>query len=199
MHTPVKAAFADSLRLVALTALPLLGVLALAGSAAAQPQPQPSPFGPQPPPGGAQPVPGAQPSPFGPQPQPSPFGPQPAPGAPGAQPPGAPGAPGAAPGAPGAPGVPGAPGGDQSSFNLGQNPEGQPPPAADQTPPPGAMSEDEERALSLMEQPNFFGSTGLLRSSYAGSSAAGIFRVGFLTDWFTASSFLCRPTEIAYQ
>lgn len=49
-----------------------------------------------------------------------------------------------------------------------------------------------------MEQPNLIGSTGLLRTSYAGSGPVGSFRVGFLTDWFTQGGFLCRPTEIAY-
>ena len=63
MLTPSNAFFAHPLRLAALTALPLLGVLALAGPAAAQQQP-PGAFGPQPfPQPGAQP--GAQPAPFG--------------------------------------------------------------------------------------------------------------------------------------
>ncbi len=54
-----------------------------------------------------------------------------------------------------------------------------------------------ERWLSLMEQSNLSGSTGLLHTSYAGSGAPGTFRVGFITDWFTASNFLCRPGDIA--
>ncbi len=41
---------------------------------------------------------------------------------------------------------------------------------------------------------NLSGSTGLLHSSYAGSGAAGTFRVSFLTDFFSAGNFLCRPT-----
>ena len=82
MPTLVKAAFVPFRRTL-LTALPLLGVLALASSAEAQ-QPQP-PFGPQPPPGagpgagpGAAPGagPGAAPNPFGPPPgQPGQFQP----------------------------------------------------------------------------------------------------------------------------
>jgi outer membrane protein OmpA-like peptidoglycan-associated protein len=51
---------------------------------------------------------------------------------------------------------------------------------------------EEERALTLAEQANLFGSTGLLRTAIAGSGAAGTFRVGFLADWFSTSGFLCN-------
>ncbi len=49
-----------------------------------------------------------------------------------------------------------------------------------------------------MEQVNLSGSTGLVHSSYAGSGAAGTFRVSFLTDFFSAGNFLCRPTDMAF-
>ena len=192
MLTPSKASFAQPLRLAALTALPLFGVLALAGPASAQqPAPQPSPFGTQP-----LPPPGTQPAPFGPAPgqPPGAFGPQFGPGAPGQ--PGQPGQPGVQPGfQPGAPGGqlggPGAQPGDPS-FNNGAAPVEQPPPVE-----AGALSEEEERYLSLMEGVNLFGSTGLLHTSYAGSSGAGLFRVGFLTDFFSASNFLCKSDNTA--
>jgi len=193
MHTLVRASFADGIRLAALSALPLLGVLVLAGTASAQ---QPNPFGPQPqlPPGaqpGAQPPPGAQPNPFGgPQAPPGQFGP--APGAPqqpggfGGPPPGAP-----APGGFGAP----PPAGDQGGqFGNGSGADQAPPPAADQAQTPA--QEEQERWLSLMEGTNQYGSTGLLHTSYAGSGAPGTFRVSFLTDWFSASNFLCRPGTV---
>jgi outer membrane protein OmpA-like peptidoglycan-associated protein len=209
MRTLCRASFPDGIRLAALSALPLLGVLTLAGPSAAQ---QPSPFGPPPPPvPGAAPgapvapgppvgpppgalppgalPPGAQPSPFGPPPaNPGQFNPQQFP-PPGAAPPGAPGsfpAPGAPPGAP-------PPVGDQG---------GQPPttdqPAAPADQPQSIDDEWQERWLSLMEETNLSGSTGLLHASYAGSGAPGTFRVGFLADWFSASNFLCRPNDFAF-
>jgi outer membrane protein OmpA-like peptidoglycan-associated protein len=190
MRTLVRASFADGFRLAAMSALPLLGVLAFADAASAQ---QPSPFGPTPPPG----PPGA--SPFGPTPPPgppgaSPFGPAPAPGAPGTSPFG----PGVAPGAPGGVprGVPGAPG-DLGGQPGAVPPQDQPVPQADQ--PQTPAEEEQERWLSLMEHANLSGSTGLLHGAYAGSGASGTFRVGFMADWFTASSFLCRPTDFAWQ
>jgi outer membrane protein OmpA-like peptidoglycan-associated protein len=66
-------------------------------------------------------------------------------------------------------------------------------PAADHEQTP--EEEAQERWLSLMEQPNLYGSTGWLHTTYAGSGAAGTFRVSFLTDWFTTSNFLCRPGD----
>jgi outer membrane protein OmpA-like peptidoglycan-associated protein len=60
---------------------------------------------------------------------------------------------------------------------------------------PSAASEEEERDYSLIEHNNTQGSTGLLRTSYAGSGASGTFRVSFLTDWFTASDFLCDASS----
>ena len=48
-----------------------------------------------------------------------------------------------------------------------------------------------------MEQVNLSGSTGLLHSAYAGSGPAGTWRVGFLSDFFTAGGFLCRPGDPA--
>ena len=178
MHTPSRV-FAQSIGLAARSALPLLGVLALAGQSFAQ-APPPSPFGPPPtgapgalPPGAAPPAAGA------PGGATSPFG----------QPPG-----GMAP-LPGGPGAMGAPG--TVDFNA-TGPAAGPAPGAQPAPeqPVGALSEDEERALSLMEQPNLVGSTGLLHTSYAGSSSAGMFRLGFLTDWLKASSFLCNPSNM---
>jgi outer membrane protein OmpA-like peptidoglycan-associated protein len=169
MRTLVKAPFAASLRagrrLGLWTALPLAGLL-VAGEAAAQ---QPQPFGqPQP-----------QPQPFGqPQPQPQPFGqPQPPAGPP----------PAAAPGA-------------QGNFTFGASAGGQGAQiegGAAAEAPAATPAEDEaaERELSLIEQNNASGSTGLLRTSYAGSGAPGTFRVSFLSDWFSTSGFLCRPDK----
>jgi outer membrane protein OmpA-like peptidoglycan-associated protein len=62
-------------------------------------------------------------------------------------------------------------------------------------PAPSADDEAAERDLSLIEQNNALGSTGLLRTSYAGSGAPGTFRVSFLSDWFSTSGFLCRPDK----
>ncbi|WP_437752773.1 carboxypeptidase regulatory-like domain-containing protein [Sorangium sp. So ce1389] len=222
MHTLLKV-FADTPRRAALTALPLVGCLTLAGAAEAQ-QPQP-PFGPQPPPGQpAQPQP-----PFGPEPppaQPGPFGPQPGFSPGGAPPPQFGPQPGFSPG-----GAPPPQFGPQPGFSPGGAPPpqfgpqpgfppggalppqpGQPPPdasfsfgaqasageqgvQASATAPRSAAWDEQERALSLTEQPNLWGSTGLLRTSYAGSGAPGTFRVSFLLDWFSTSGFLCDPAE----
>ena len=185
MHTLVKAAFVPFRRTL-LTALPLLGLLALAGNAEAQ-QPQP-PFGPQPQPGQG---PGFAPSPFGPQPgqQPGGFNPQQGPG----QPPGQPGfGPPPNGGFGGPPGGPPAPqGGDpgfNGSFSGEVNTGGLAPAPAAPTP----EMDDEERAMTLMEQPSLSGSTGLLHTSYAGSGAQGTFRTSFLIDYFSTSNFLCN-------
>lgn len=67
---------------------------------------------------------------------------------------------------------------------------------------PKAEPSGEARARTLAEQANLLGSTGLLRTSYAGSGAAGTFRVGFLADWFSSSGFLCNantPCDPAAQ
>jgi len=56
------------------------------------------------------------------------------------------------------------------------------------------MTEDELRDWrrhSLQAQNNFYGSTGLLRLSEAGSGAPGTFRVRMMTEWFTQTGFLC--------
>jgi outer membrane protein OmpA-like peptidoglycan-associated protein len=80
---------------------------------------------------------------------------------------------------------PGGPPGDPAfSGSFG------PPPAA--APPAPKADDAEERARTLAEQNSLTGSTGLMRTAYAGSGAAGTFRVGFLMDWFTASGFLCN-------
>jgi len=63
-------------------------------------------------------------------------------------------------------------------------------------PPGGSDAEWEERERSLINQNNILGSTGLLRTSFAGSGAEGTFRIGFVTDWFTTSNFLCQPGEV---
>jgi outer membrane protein OmpA-like peptidoglycan-associated protein len=213
MHTHLKVAFHAPRRLVALTALPFLaGLMTLSGDAAAQAQPQP--FGP--PPGGqpgqfGQPAPGqfGQPAPgqFG-QPAPGQFG-QPAPGQPGqpgqfGQPPPGQGGQFGQPspfGQPNQPGQPGQPGGQADGSFRGDASFGTDGAQGDASADASAdakdgMDEDEERALSLMEQPNIWGSTGLLRTSYAGSGAPGTFRVSFLLDWFTTSNFLCDPEAL---
>jgi len=63
--------------------------------------------------------------------------------------------------------------------------------------PPGNKDKDKWKArnLSLINQNNLAGSTGLLRTSFAGSGAEGTFRVGFLFDYFTATGFLCDPAD----
>jgi outer membrane protein OmpA-like peptidoglycan-associated protein len=184
---------------------PLPGQPAQPGPFGPQPspgQPAPGPFGPQPPPGepapgqfGPQPAPGQfgpQPAPgqFGPQPAPGQFGPQPAPGQFGPQP--APGQFGPQP--PGQP-APGQPAGD-AGFSFGAEASVSEQGAqADVKAPSSAEWDEQERALSLINQSNLMGSTGLLRTSYAGSGAPGTFRVGFLLDWFSTSGFLCDPAE----
>jgi outer membrane protein OmpA-like peptidoglycan-associated protein len=184
MPTPSNATPARTVRLVTRTALPLLvaaagSVLAVSTASAQQPQPTPydQPWGPQPPPGaptGAQPTgsPGAPPGAYPAQPGPG-FGTEPPPGA---------GQPGAPPGA---------------GFDVQGNVTfGGPGMAADASAKADAQTkpEDEwaERDRSLMEQINLLGSTGLLRTSFAQSGAAGTFRVGFLMDWFTTGGFLCN-------
>jgi outer membrane protein OmpA-like peptidoglycan-associated protein len=143
---------------------------------------------PAPPP--AQPAPGGQPG----------WG-----GQPGGAPPPAGGAPAPAPGGFGAQGgfggeaTVGAGQGGPGQWNGGASGQwgGPPPPAGDATEPPeGSASEWEERERSLINQNNILGSTGLLRTSFAGSGAEGTFRVAFITDWFTTSGFLCDPGEI---
>ncbi len=66
------------------------------------------------------------------------------------------------------------------------------------TAPKAEKSEDakwKERELSLITQNSLDGSTGLLRSHFAGSGAPGTFRVGFQFDWFTSSGFLCDSAD----
>lgn len=185
MRTLENASFAEPLRLVALTALPMAFCLLVGTEAHAQ-----QPFGPPPPGQFGQPQP--QPGQFG-QPQPGQFG-QPQPGQFGQPPPGQFGQP------------------QQNPFGQPQPQPGQfgaPPPASgqvsgsvgldgasatgDATAEAPKIDEAEERARTLLEQPNTFGSTGLLRTSYAGSGAAGTFRVSFLSDFFSTSNFLCDP------
>ncbi len=75
------------------------------------------------------------------------------------------------------------------AVSFGQKP---PPPVRIQPKP----DEWKERVgLRCPPQNNLYGSTGMLHSTYAGSGAAGTFRVGFLFDWFTAKNFLCDPTR----
>lgn len=69
----------------------------------------------------------------------------------------------------------------------------QPPPSAGDAKPAAPINDDEERARTLINQPNTFGSTGLLRTSHAGSGAAGTFRVSFMSDFFMTKNFLCDP------
>lgn len=159
--------------LVARTALPLWAALA-AGEAFAQQPDQPPPFGPppgQPPPGQFNPG-GPPPGQFNPGGPPGQFNPG---GPPGQFPPGQlpPGQMGPGPMGPGGPGM------------------GPQPP-----PPPEKVDDAEERAMSLIEQINLLGSTGLFRTSYAGSGAAGTFRVGFVSDFFFMDGFLCNPSNI---
>jgi outer membrane protein OmpA-like peptidoglycan-associated protein len=201
MHTLVKASFADGIRLAALSALSFLGVLALSGAAAAQG----NPFGPPPPAPGAPPgaPPATAPAPPPPAAAPSPFGPPAAaPGQFGPAPPGQFGPPAAAP-----PGAFGPPAAAPGQFGPSATTTDQGAPTTTTTDQPAAPAtdaeqtpaeEEQERWLSLMEQTNLSGSTGLVHSSYAGSGAPGTFRVSFLTDWFTASNFLCRPTDMAF-
>ncbi|MEM1030976.1 MAG: carboxypeptidase regulatory-like domain-containing protein [Myxococcota bacterium] len=109
---------------------------------------------------------------------------------PGAAPPGAPPTLGGPPPG-GAPPPGGPPPGAGVRFN-GQAGFGPPPPPPVVGRPPVSMDQaEEERAMTLAEQTNLSGSTGLLRTAYAGSSAPGMFRVSFLVDFFSAGGFLC--------
>ncbi len=137
---------------------------------------------------------------------------------PGQAPPGQWGQPAAPPWQP-TPGQPpgqGAPGqfGGQASFGAGASADGSaapgqwggpPPPAdgGDAMSPTGTPDGDDakwaERQRSLINQNNILGSTGLLRTSFAGSGAPGTFRVGFITDLFSTSGFLCDPEETTSQ
>lgn len=201
MRTLVNLRFAEPMiRLMAMTTLPVAFCLAITADAAAQ---QPSPFGPQPGPFGPQQPPGAfgqQPAPggFGQQPAPGGFGQQPAPGGFGQPAPGGFGQPapnGFGQPAPNGFGQPAPNGFGAPTGQLGQpNPLGpQPPGNAADAKPAAPINEDEERARTLINQPNTFGSTGLLRTSHAASGAAGTFRVSFMSDFFFTKNFLCDP------
>ena len=164
-------------RSTGLSSLSLLGILALAGTAAAQMPP------PSPPPG--------QPGQPVPQPQPQPG--QPQPGQPGMQP-GMQPPPGQPPmGQPAQPGM-GASGNAGFSFGgqgggFGAQGETNMPPAGG-----GEMSAEDKlawRRESLHLQNSLSASTGLLHISEAGSGAPGTFRVSFLTSYFGGSGFLC--------
>ncbi|MBW2524583.1 MAG: OmpA family protein [Deltaproteobacteria bacterium] len=116
-----------------------------------------------------------------------------------APPPAAPMPPGGQPGAPapgtfGDPAEPGAPPGPGGGFQAEGSVQFGLPPMGAAPPMPEEEEEDEwaERERSLSEQINLLGSTGMLRTSTAGSGAAGTFRVGFLFDWFTTGGFLCN-------
>ncbi|MBL9022166.1 MAG: OmpA family protein [Myxococcales bacterium] len=143
------------------------------GALAQQPEP---PFGQLPPidqpPAGqpGQPAPG-QPAAGQPAPAPGQFGEQPPAGQP-------------------APGQFGA----QGSFNAGT--QGNLGFSGPQPPKPEEKTDEwKERDLSLINQNSLSGGTGLLRTMYAGSGAAGTFRVGFIFDYFTSSGFLCDPAD----
>jgi outer membrane protein OmpA-like peptidoglycan-associated protein len=163
-----------------LAALPL----ALWASSAAAQQPQP-PFGPAP----------GQPDPNQPQPGAQPGAPQP--GQPGGAAPGSFGGEasvGVQGGVGGQPGAPGQFGADPFATGQAQG-QGQFNPQAIQ--PPGDKEKDKWKArnLSLINQNNLAGGTGLLRTSFAGSGAEGTFRVGFMFDYFTAEGFLCDNAD----
>ncbi|MBW2458896.1 MAG: carboxypeptidase regulatory-like domain-containing protein [Deltaproteobacteria bacterium] len=146
--------------------LAAITTVAVAATAVAQPgAPPPTPFD-QPPAG----QPGAAPPPGQPGMPPTTFGTEPGPGT----------QPGAPPGPP-----PGGPGGGMS-FG-GEASFGAPMPPVAPT-----VDDEEERARTLAEQISLTGSTGLLRTAYAGSSEEGMFRVGFMFDWFTTGGFLCN-------
>lgn len=176
--------------------LPFLGcLLPLVTTEALAQQPQP-PFGtgPQPPFGtGPQP---AQPAPAQPA-QPAPGQPapgQPAPGSFGGDPAAQPGQP--APGQFGAGANAGA--GTQGQFGADGQFQFQPLPGQPGLGQPGkgeAKDEWKDRQLSLINQNSLGGATGLLRTSFAGSGAAGTFRVGFIFDYFTSTGFLCDPAD----
>lgn len=156
--------------------------LPLAGTALAQ---QP-PAGPQPPPGGTGP--GAAPGTFG-----GPGAGAPGAGAPGAGGPGA-GGPGAAPGTFGGQGT-GAPG----SFGVEGQMSGPGGMSGQMTMPPAPAKDEnakwKDRDLSLINQNNLSGATGLMRTAFAGSSVEGVFRVGFVFDYFTTEAFLCDKAD----
>ncbi len=169
----------------------LAGVV-LSGTASAQdpsnPFDQQGP--PAPPP--AQPAPGGQPGWNGPPGGGAPGGgAAPAPGGWGAQ--------GSAQGGFGGDTTVGAGQGGPGQWNGGASGQwGGPPAPAGDAPGPVQSADGEwaERERSLINQNNILGSTGLLRTSFAGSGAEGTFRLGFVTDWFATSGFLCDPGEV---
>lgn len=171
-----------------LASLSLLGSLTFAGTVLAQ---QPLP----PPPAGGQPAPGTEPAPV-PAPT-TPAAPGEAPAAPGAAPAAPAGQPawGAPPGGAGA----GASGGANWSLGGGMQTSGD----ANATGAGGGEMDPETerqwRHTSLMIQNNLMGSTGLLRTSYAGSGAPGSLRVGFITSYFSGSGFLCGGGQCNYN
>lgn len=87
----------------------------------------------------------------------------------------------------GGPGMGPPPGGPGVSFG-GNATFGAPPPPMQ----PSQDEEDEVRAMDLAEQVSLNGSLGLMRTSYAGSSVSQMFRVAFMTDFFSAGGFLCN-------
>jgi outer membrane protein OmpA-like peptidoglycan-associated protein len=145
----------------------LIAVLAIAwGASSANAQEPPTPFDqPGAPPPGDQP---GAPPPEGPPggPPPGQFGPPPPDGAP-----------------------PGTSFGGEVGGDVTFGPPPGPPGGA--TVAPSSDEDEEARARTLAEQISLTGSTGLLRTAYAGSSEGGMFRVGAMFDWFTAGGFLC--------
>jgi hypothetical protein len=65
-------------------------------------------------------------------------------------------------------------------------------PQAKQTQPKQTQAKQTERAHALAEQISLTGSTGLLRTSRAGSGAPGSFRMAVLANFYGTSGFLCN-------
>ena len=159
----------------ATSCLPVLLAVCWSAQAQSQPGPAPAPTYYNP---GATPPPAAEPTAPAPA-APAPAAPTPAP-APTAQP-----APDAS---------------ASASWSFANGFEGETTgPAAEEAAP---MTEEDEqlwRDESLKLQNNWYGSTGLLRISDAGSGAVGTFRISLLTEWFKTSGFLCtaeRPCGV---
>ncbi|MFP6684548.1 MAG: hypothetical protein VB934_07540, partial [Polyangiaceae bacterium] len=68
------------------------------------------------------------------------------------------------------------------------------PPAVGPSPQAMPADDGDAQARALAEQISATGSTGLLRTSVAGSGETGSFRVAFLTDFFNSTGFLCNAT-----
>lgn len=66
--------------------------------------------------------------------------------------------------------------------------------AAPEAPPADPATEWQERDRKMNEAATLTGGVGLLHTQHAQGGAVGQFRVGFTTEWFSESEFLCTPS-----